>query len=323
VPTPRLALKVDVDTERGTRFGVPALAQTLLQAGAPATFYFSLGPDNTGRALRRVFRRGFLRKVARTNVLALYGPRTLLNGVLWPGPRIARRHAGVLRAVRDAGFEVGVHCWDHVRWQDRLHEMSAEETERELGRALEAFREVFGAPATTAGAAGWQANAHSLAVYDAAGLAYASDARGRSPFFPRCDGRVFRTLQIPTTLPTLDEVMGDPDHPEAHLVEDYLGWLRTDALNVMTLHAEIEGMRKRDWFGAFLRACRSAGVEVVRLDEEARRLLADRDAVAVAELTRGVVPGRSGTLAVQGEGTGVELSSSARPSLTGRESSQN
>ena len=47
----RLALKIDVDTERGTRVGVPALCRVLERAGAPATFYFSLGPDHTGCGL--------------------------------------------------------------------------------------------------------------------------------------------------------------------------------------------------------------------------------------------------------------------------------
>jgi undecaprenyl phosphate-alpha-L-ara4FN deformylase len=116
VTTPRLAFKVDVDTERGTREGVPALARSLEAIGAPASFLFSLGTDNTGRALKRVFRPGFLEKVGRTNVVGTYGLRTLGNGVLWPGPRIARRHGDLLRAVRDSGFEVGIHCWDHIRW---------------------------------------------------------------------------------------------------------------------------------------------------------------------------------------------------------------
>ena len=120
-----LAIKVDVDTERGTRIGVPALVALLQELGVRATFLFSLGPDNTGRAIRRIFRRGFFGKVARTSVVSTYGLRTLLNGVLWPGPHIGRRHAGLMRSVRDAGHEVGIHCYDHVRWQDGLATMSS------------------------------------------------------------------------------------------------------------------------------------------------------------------------------------------------------
>ena len=58
----RLALKVDVDTLRGTLAGVPPLVSMLQRHGVNATFLFSLGPDNTGRALRRIFRPGFLAK---------------------------------------------------------------------------------------------------------------------------------------------------------------------------------------------------------------------------------------------------------------------
>jgi hypothetical protein len=77
-----------------------------LQAvGAPAAFLFSLGPDQTGRAITRVLRPGFFQKVSRTSVVQIYGVRTLLNGTLLPAPHIGRRNAGVMRAVRDAGFE--------------------------------------------------------------------------------------------------------------------------------------------------------------------------------------------------------------------------
>jgi peptidoglycan/xylan/chitin deacetylase (PgdA/CDA1 family) len=311
--TLRLALKVDVDTERGTREGVPALVELFTRAGVPAAFYFSLGPDHTGRALTRVFRPGFVGKTVRTNVVAIYGIRTLLNGVLLPGPMIARRHAETLRAVRKAGFEVGIHCWDHIRWQDKLHKLTAAETSVEFGRALSAFLEVFGTRAVTAAAAGWQANAHSLAAYDAADLLYASDARGRTPFYARVGGHTFRTLQIPTTLPTLDELMGRAEYPEESLCEAYLSWLAPDALNVLTLHAEIEGMYKYAWFTRFLGVCRSQGVAFTALADEAQALLAQPERIPITNLVLGTIAGRSGVLALQAGPNGGSLSSSSAP----------
>ena len=74
----QLVLKVDVDTYRGTLIGVPRLVDLFRRHGADATFLFSLGPDHTGRAIKRVFRPGFLSKVSRTSVLAHYGLKTLL-----------------------------------------------------------------------------------------------------------------------------------------------------------------------------------------------------------------------------------------------------
>src|SRR5450432_3402780 len=113
-----IGLKVDVDTLRGTREGVPRLVALFETLGINATFYFSVGPDNTGRAMRRVFRKGFAQKVARTSVLKHYGLKTLLYGVLLPGPHIGRSGGAEMRSVHEAGFEVGLHTYDHVRWQD-------------------------------------------------------------------------------------------------------------------------------------------------------------------------------------------------------------
>ena len=90
--TPNIAIKIDVDTERGTRIGIPNLLTLLKELQIPATFYLSLGPDNTGRAIKRIFRKGFLKKVSRTSVISTYGIRTLLNGVLLPGPHIGKKH---------------------------------------------------------------------------------------------------------------------------------------------------------------------------------------------------------------------------------------
>jgi len=295
----RLALKVDVDTDRGTREGVPNLVADCQEFKVPACFLFSLGPDQTGRAITRVFRPGFFRKVSRTNVVQMYGVRTLLNGTLLPAPHIGRRNAGAMRAVRDAGFEVGIHCHNHYRWQDYLHKMSLEEIRSEFIAARAEFLRVFGREAQTAGAAGWQSNARSRQVYDEAGLLYASDTRGGSPFFPRVGSQVFQTLEIPSTLPTFDELMGRPEFPDDRIVPHYLSLLRSDRPNVFTLHAEIEGMGCRLLFRQLLTACRGAGVEFIRLDELARELLANKASIPVCDQVLAEIDGRSGLVATQ------------------------
>ena len=293
----RLALKVDVDTDRGTRIGVPNLVADLKAVSAPACFLFSLGPDQTGRAIRRVFRPGFFQKVSRTSVVQIYGLRTLLNGTLLPAPHVGRRNAATLRAVRDAGFEVGIHCFNHYRWQDYVHSMPIEGVRAEFIAARAEFRRIFGMDARTAGAPGWQSNARSRQVYEEANLLYASDTRDGSPFFPRIHGKVFETLEIPSTLPTFDELMGRPEYPDTQIVPHFLSQLRADQVNVFTLHAEIEGMGRRGLFQELLRQCRRAGVEFIRLDDFAREILADRTAIPVRDQIMAAIDGRSGLVA--------------------------
>jgi peptidoglycan/xylan/chitin deacetylase (PgdA/CDA1 family) len=296
----KLALKIDVDTFRGSREGVPRLAETLRARGAGATFLFSLGPDHTGRAIRRVFRRGFVGKVARTSVLEHYGLKTLLYGTLLPGPDIGRRCAAEMRAVREAGFEAGVHCWDHVRWQDGVAGADAAWTDRELDAACVRYREVFGAPATVHGAAGWQTNAHALRYLDRHGFAWASDTRGSGPFLPRMGGETFACPQWPTTLPTLDELVGVDGRTPQDAAREVLALTaaRREATHVFTAHAELEGAKLHGAFDTLLAGWAERGYQVVSL----RELAATRAAreLPVHDVIYGPVPGRSGTLALQG-----------------------
>src|ERR1700692_3770300 len=204
----RIGLKVDVDTLRGTREGVPRLLALFKRHGADATFYFSVGPDHTGRAMRRVFRKGFAQKIARTSVLKQYGLKTLLYGVLLPGPDIGRSSGKVLRSVNDAGFEVGLHTYDHVRWQDYVAKATPGWTRAEFERGLGAFERVFGFLPQSHAAAGWQINAHGLELEREYGLRFASDTRGGPPFFPLLGEGVSDVAQLSTTLPTFDEILG-------------------------------------------------------------------------------------------------------------------
>ncbi len=295
----RLALKIDVDTYRGTRVGVPRLVDILRRHGAGATFLFSLGPDHTGRAIKRAFRRGFMKKVSRTSVVSHYGLRTLMYGTLLPGPDIGRRCGDILRGVRDAGFDVGIHCWDHVKWQDNVMMADAAWTERQLQQAVERFAAVFGEPPRSHGAAGWQMNAHALRAEQRLGFDYASDCRGTQPFIPVWNGEIVRCPQLPTTLPTLDELIGVDGITADNVHEQLLALTAKPAEHVFTLHAELEGMKLLPVLERLLAGWREQGYELVSLADVAAVL--NPDTLPRCELGYGEIPGRSGQLLVQGE----------------------
>ena len=297
-----IALKIDVDTYRGTREGVPRLADLLERLDARATFLFSLGPDHTGRAIKRVFRRGFLGKVKRTSVVEHYGLRTLLYGVLLPGPRIGRRCRAFMQDIGRRGFEVGVHTWDHIRWQDGVARAALPWTRRELELARREFTDIFAREPLVHGAAGWQMNAFVPALEQELGFRYASDTRGLGPFVPVGGSDASAVPQLPTTLPTLDELIGREDLNGQDPVDHLLAL--TDAeparAQVFTLHAELEGGAYLGAFERLLREWRSRGARLTDLASYAGQL--DLARLPRCTIGSGSVAGRSGTLAVQSAG---------------------
>jgi len=241
-----------------------------------------------------------LQKVSRTSVLEHYGLRTLLYGTLLRGPDIGRREAALLQSVRATGHEVGIHCWDHIRWQDHVAGQSVAWTQREMRLAADRFAEIFGEPARTHGAAGWQMNRAAYAFERELGLDYASDGRGTHPFQPVDEhGAVIGVPQLPTTLPTLDELIGlgglNAGNVHANLLERTAGQQQSQ---VYTLHAELEGMRLCATFEKLLAGWQAQGYRLVGTGE----LFASLNAATLPHhaVTSGEIAGRSGVLALQG-----------------------
>ena len=290
-----IALKIDVDTYVGTRDGVPQLLKILERFGIKATFYFSLGPDNSGKAIRRIFRKGFLDKMLRTRAPSMYGLRTMLYGTLLPAPLIGKQLPDVLLSVTNAGHETGIHCWDHVKWHDYLSLFPKQTTSRELEQAGTIFSEIFGCSARTTAAPGWTVTADSLDIQDNMGLTYCSDSRGHSPFFPTMNGRVFKTLQIPSTLPTMDELLGENGITLETINETYLQSLKP-GLNVHTIHAELEGNALSKTFVELLERLADRNVRFVTLAEAVKEFGAD---APNCELRMAYIAGRAMPVALQ------------------------
>ncbi|HYV86586.1 MAG TPA: polysaccharide deacetylase family protein [Patescibacteria group bacterium] len=298
-PGRRIALRVDVDTHTGMRDGVPVLLDLFARARARASFFVTMGPDHSGRAIRRVFTRpGFAGKMARTGPLKTYGLYTVLSGTLLPSRPVGAGFPHLVRLVESSGHECGIHGWDHVLWHDGLERMRPVAIEAELRRAAAAFAEATGrAPAGTAAPA-WRATEDSLAAQDDMSFRYASDCRGRSPFRPITSRGTHRTIQIPATLPTLDELIGLPGMDEAAILERLTRALVPEGLNVFTLHTEIEGRHHAPALLALLRRWSGEGWTFETLGETAERAL--RAEVPACPMTRGGVEGRAGWLSVQG-----------------------
>ena len=294
----RVALKLDVDTYRGLCVGLPRLLDVVGRRGLQVSVYVAMGPDNSGRAVRRFFtQKGFGRKMLRGGALRFYGLRTALYGTLLPGPEIARSCPDLLRRVVAEGHELGLHGYDHVYWHDRLGSLPERAVAAEIERALAVFREITGEDPEGFAAPGWQCSAASVSCLDRGPFVYHSSTRGTNPYRPLIDGVEGRLPEIPTTLPTLDELLGLGIGQDDAL-ERIRRALSHDDLNVLTVHAEVEGGPCLDAFTALVDRVRPT-TRFERLVDVARGLpVAHLPVLPVTQDTR---PGRAGTVSCQAE----------------------
>lgn len=284
----RIALKIDVDTYRGTLHGVPALVGLLQKYDAGATFFFSLGPDQSGYDKRA------------TSLSRHYDLATRLYGRLLPGPDIGVRCAESLRLACNAGFEVGIHAWNRARWERNVQTAENPWIEGEMAKACARFEALFADAPKAHAAAGWRMNRHALRLTQRLGFSYASDCRGSHPFLPVIDGELVTCPQLPTTLPTLDELLVLEPRYSPEQAVDRIAQLANAIAgdHVFTLRAELEGMKFIDAFERLLGAWKSNDHQLVPL----RDIRATLDPGALPRHTVSLenTPGRNGARLTQG-----------------------
>ena len=298
----RIGLRVDVDTFRGTRLGVPAICKLLARQGITASFFFTVGPDNMGRHLRRLLRPSFLWKMLRTRAVGLYGWDILLKGTFRPGPVIGEKLAGVIQDTADAGHEIGLHAWDHHRWQTHVDAMDGGDIRHSLETGVDLLTRILGHPPDCSAAPAWKSTDSALTEKDRFPFVYNSDCRGDHVFLPIVGGRTLRQPQVPVTLPTYDEVIGNSGISDENYNEYMLSLLDPAGLNVLTVHAEVEGISRLGMFDRFLSTARSSGMAFCTLGS----FLEGSTSLPAAPLIPGHVPGRDGWVSLQGPSVAVD-----------------
>jgi len=294
---PEIGLKVDIDTYRGMKEGLPRLLALFKREGVRASVFVSYGPDQSGRAVKRIFtKKGFLKKMLRTNAAKLYGFKTMLYGTLLPAPQIGTAFPDLVKQTRAEGHDVGVHAWSHVLWQDDLDSLSAERIRAELSNAWEAHRKILGENPSAFAAPAWKINETALAELARFQWKYLSIGRGPAPIMPRIGDVAPNCPELPSSLPTLDEILAWDGMTQ----EGALAWMLREAQKqdycVYTLHTEAEGLACYDFFEKFLCGLKERGFTFKTLLEKAGAMKANPP--QLKEIKQGELPGRAGLVAV-------------------------
>jgi undecaprenyl phosphate-alpha-L-ara4FN deformylase len=188
--------------------------------------------------------------------------------------------------------------------------MNENQVRFELHKAQEEFKHVFGITAKAFASPGWLASFFSLKSYDDHNLLYASDCRGKTVFYPTLDykgyKKTFQTLQIPTTFPTLDELLNSKffdlknnlEYDLEKIIDNYVNSFKENQLNILTIHAEFEGMAFYDLFKALVQKAQAQGVQFVPLEEIAKDILRKKSVIPILEVKQAYIDGRSSSVTV-------------------------
>ena len=282
-----LSLKIDVDTYIGMKKGVPRLLSILADFGVKATFYLSMGPDASGRAVLQLLKNPlFLKKMVRTRAASLYGFKTALYGTLLPSPKIALSFPELVHRMISEGHEVEFHAWDHRRWQDELANKSTAWIASWFEQGISAYHRIVGRNPASFGAPAWLIDDRSLEIVKAYPFRYLSCSRAEAPFIESLSG----IPEIPSDLPCLEEIGTERG------VSILLSRLKPGGIHVLPVHAEAEGGIWDAHFIKLLHAVRQLNYDILKMGE--MRDFLEMDLLPRRKYRIELLPGRSTPCAV-------------------------
>jgi undecaprenyl phosphate-alpha-L-ara4FN deformylase len=282
-----LGFKIDVDTYIGMKRGVPRLLSILAQFDITATFYLSMGPDASGRAILQLVKNPrFIKKMLRTNAGRLYGMKTALYGTLLPSPMIALSFPELVEQIISAGHEVEFHAWDHRRWQDELNTKSYEWIEGWFEKGIQAYRRLVKKNPSSFGAPAWLIDDRVLELTKKYSFCYLSCTRAKEPFIHEISG----LMEIPSDLPCFEEV------GVTQGISKIIQILKDGGMHILPVHAEVEGGIWDRYFIELCQKIRSMDFQILPLDKI--RTLLEPEALPVRKYRLELLPGRSSPCAV-------------------------
>lgn len=284
---PMLGLKIDVDTYEGMKKGVPVLLQILKEFNVKGSFFLSIGPDNSGRAVLQLIKNPrFLKKMMRTNAPALYGWKTALYGTLLSAPLIALSFPELVKEIIAEGHEVQFHAWDHRRWQDELFSKTENWIYEWFERGMEGFEKLTGKKPAAFGAPSWMIDDRVLSIIQRYKFDYLSCTRAKAPFIHDA----INLLEIPSDLPCFEEI-------DAQKGVSIIADLMKDGKNhVLPVHAEVEGGIFQNPFRELLKNAIVSGIEIAPLNVLKEKL--DVKALPKRKYRMELLPGRHSPSAV-------------------------
>lgn len=272
-------IKVDVDTFNGLKNGVPKLIKIFDKFNIKATFYVTVGPDNSGKAIVNLLKPSFFKKMLKTKAASSYGLKTALYGTILRPPMLAWLKENLLK-IQDAGHEVEFHAYDHRFWQDNIYNLSYADIKDWFEKGISTYFSVYKQYPKSFGAPGWVCSQKALNyIKSLKFINFLSLSRANKPFIEETT----QLVEIPSNLPCLEENPKD----FTVIAQKKINEIK---IGVLPVHAEIEGGVFADKFLKLLNAIKG-NTNFLTMNEYFLTL--DKKHLNVRKLESKVLPGRA------------------------------
>ncbi|MEM2241048.1 MAG: hypothetical protein QXU09_03390 [Thermoproteota archaeon] len=244
------ALRADFESSNCLLKGVPPLLKILGEYNVKASLFIPMGPDRTLMGFDKYRLRSYLK----LSPLRKFGLKTLLSRLFgqWTDMGELCIRMGLKSLKR---HEVALHGFDHAGWAKSIRKKAPKEVRALFMTGYSEYMRVFGRKPLGFASPEFKWTTETLRLLDELGFKYGSDFRAEAPFKPLIGGKAYKTLQIPVTLPNLEELswagLSDAKAVKA-IIKSINAKIKAGGLAVLLIHPSYEVLWKKRQLEAIL-----------------------------------------------------------------------
>ncbi|MEK6925705.1 MAG: polysaccharide deacetylase family protein [Nanoarchaeota archaeon] len=164
-------LRVDLESDKGIRKGLPKLLDLLKIYGIKASFYLVMGGESN---VVEIIKYREKMKSSGERLIKLWSFRDKLRMALFPRDFV-KGNLDILKRVLDEGHELGLHGWKHREWTRGLKKISVRDR---IHRAKMRYARLFGRNPISFASPGFNVNDEVLKALSEEEIKFISDYSG-------------------------------------------------------------------------------------------------------------------------------------------------
>jgi len=211
------SLRIDLESDKGIREGVPKILALLKEFDVKASFYVSMGGESNILELLK-----YRKKLPGKRKVSVFSRGEILRMVILPKDFITENKK-ILQRILAEGHELGIHGWKHREWTRGLEQLNVRKVIR---KAIKKYIKLFGKKPQSFCAPAFRMNQEVVKILSSEGIKVISDFEGDSP------KKINRLINVPITL------RGEGNTP---IIEYYVGGGYSDEEIFEKITSEIEG----------------------------------------------------------------------------------
>ena len=228
------SLRVDLESGKGIREGVPKILNLLKKYDVKASFYVTMGGESN---LFELFR--YRKKLPGKRKISVFSKKEILRMVFLPKDFVMENRE-ILRRILSEGHELGIHGWKHREWTRGLEKLNVRKVVR---KAIGKYIKLFGRTPQSFCAPAFRMNRRAVKILASEGIKVISDFPGKSP--EKIEGLV----NIPITLrgegntPVIEYYVGE-GYSDEEIFEKIVAEIKRSDYNSMYIHGLFECREK-------------------------------------------------------------------------------